>query len=92
MKLEDFDFDLPEELIAQHPVEPRDSSRLMMIDRSTEGIGHHVFRHLPDLLQAGDVLVVNNTKVIPARLIGEKEDTQAKIECLLLTRREKDVL
>lgn len=91
MKLEDFDFDLPDELIAQHPVEPRDSSRLMVINRSTRGIEHHKFRELPDLLQAGDVLVVNNTKVIPARLIGEKEDTQAKIECLLLTRREKDV-
>lgn len=91
MKLEDFDFDLPEELIAQHPVEPRDSSRLMVVNRVTGGIEHHVFRELPDLLQAGDVLVVNNTKVIPARLIGEKEDTQAKIECLLLNRREKDI-
>ncbi|MGE4273469.1 MAG: tRNA preQ1(34) S-adenosylmethionine ribosyltransferase-isomerase QueA [Desulfitobacterium sp.] len=91
MKVEDFDFDLPEELIAQHPLEPRDASRLMMVNRSSGRIEHHVFHELPDLLRAGDVLVVNNTKVIPARLIGEKEDTQAKIECLLLTRREKDV-
>ncbi|MEL1135087.1 tRNA preQ1(34) S-adenosylmethionine ribosyltransferase-isomerase QueA [Desulfitobacterium sp. THU1] len=91
MKVEDFDFDLPEELIAQHPLEPRDASRLMTVSRTSGRIEHHVFHELPDLLQAGDVLVVNNTKVIPARLIGEKEDTQAKIECLLLTRREKDV-
>lgn len=91
MKLEDFDFDLPEELIAQHPVEPRDSSRLMVVDRSTGDIKHQVFRELPSLLKAGDVLVVNNTRVIPARLMGEKEGTQAKIECLLLKRRERDV-
>lgn len=91
MKLEDFDFNLPEELIAQHPVEPRDSSRLMVVDRSTGNIQHHVFRELPGLLKAGDVLVVNNTRVIPARLMGEKEGTQAKMECLLLKRREQDV-
>lgn len=91
MKLEDFDFDLPEELIAQHPIEPRDSSRLMVIDRSNGSIKHQVFRELPSLLKAGDVLVVNNTRVIPARLMGEKEGTQAKIECLLLKRRERDV-
>jgi S-adenosylmethionine:tRNA ribosyltransferase-isomerase len=91
LKLEDFDFNLPEELIAQHPVEPRDSSRLMVVNRSTGNIQHHVFRELPGLLKAGDVLVVNNTRVIPARLMGEKEGTQAKIECLLLKRRERDV-
>lgn len=91
MKLEDFDFDLPEELIAQHPIEPRDSSRLMVIDRSNGSIKHQVFRELPSLLKAGDVLVVNNTRVIPARLMGEKEGTQAKIECLLLKRRERDI-
>ncbi len=91
MKLEDFDFNLPVELIAQHPVEPRDSSRLMVVDRSTGNIKHQVFRELPGLLKAGDVLVVNNTRVIPARLMGEKEGTQAKIECLLLKRRERDV-
>ncbi|WP_018211086.1 tRNA preQ1(34) S-adenosylmethionine ribosyltransferase-isomerase QueA [Desulfitobacterium hafniense] len=91
MKLEDFDFELPEDRIAQHPVEPRDSSRLMVMNRWTGEIEHRVFRELPELLQGGDVLVVNNTRVIPARLIGEKEGTQAKIECLLLTRRDKDV-
>lgn len=90
MKLEDFDFELPEELIAQHPVEPRDSSRLMVVDRKTGQIGHHVFRELPNLLKPGDVLVVNNTRVLPARLIGEKEGTQARIECLLLKRLERD--
>lgn len=91
MKLEDFDFNLPMELIAQHPVEPRDSSRLMVINRSTGTFTHQVFRDLPSLLKSGDVLVVNNTRVIPARLIGEKEGTQAKIECLLLKRREHNV-
>lgn len=91
LKLEDFDFNLPEELIAQHPVEPRDSSRLMAVNRSTGQISHHTFRDLPQLLRAGDVLVVNNTRVIPARLIGEKEGTQAKIECLLLKRLERDI-
>jgi S-adenosylmethionine:tRNA ribosyltransferase-isomerase len=91
LKLEDFDFDLPEELIAQYPVEPRDSSRLMVVERSTGLIHHHKFSELPSLLRSGDVLVVNNTRVIPARLIGEKEGNQAKIECLLLTRRERDI-
>lgn len=91
LKLEDFDFNLPMELIAQHPVEPRDSSRLMVINRSTGTFAHKVFRDLPSILKSGDVLVVNNTRVIPARLIGEKEGTQAKIECLLLKRREQDV-
>jgi S-adenosylmethionine:tRNA ribosyltransferase-isomerase len=91
LKLEDFDFNLPEELIAQHPVEPRDASRLMVVERSTGQIDHHIFRELPNLLKAGDVLVINNTRVIPARLIGEKEGTQAKIECLLLKRLERDV-
>lgn len=91
MKVSDFDFYLPEELIAQHPVEPRDSSRLMTIDRQAGKIEHHYFRDLPCLLQPGDLLVLNNTRVIPARLIGEKEGSQAKIELLLLKRVEKDV-
>jgi S-adenosylmethionine:tRNA ribosyltransferase-isomerase len=91
LQLEDFNFDLPLELIAQHPVEPRDFSRLMVIDRAQESISHQIFRDLPHLLKPGDVLVVNNTRVIPARLIGEKEGSQAKIECLLLKRRERDV-
>ncbi len=91
MQLDDFDFYLPQELIAQHPVEPRDSSRLMLINSASDTIAHYEFTELPDLLQKGDLLVVNNTKVIPARLIGEKVGTQAKIECLLLKRHEKDV-
>ncbi len=89
MKVADFDYDLPEELIAQHPLEPRDSSRLMVLNRENEGVGHHVFHDLPQYLHAGDVLVLNTTRVIPARLIGEKE-TQAKIEFLLLKRLEQD--
>lgn len=91
MELSDFDFDLPEELIAQHPVEPRDSSRLMVVHRVKGEIKHHIFHELPDLLQPGDVLVVNNTRVLPARLIGEKEGTGANIECLLLKRVERDI-
>lgn len=91
MELSEFDFYLPQELIAQHPVEPRDSSRLMVIHRAQGKIEHHTFHDLPNLLQAGDVLVVNNTRVIPARLIGEKEGTGAHIECLLLKRLERDV-
>lgn len=87
----DFDFHLPQELIAQTPVEPRDSSRLMVLNRVKEQIDHRIFRDLVELLQPGDVLVLNNTRVIPARLIGEKEGSQAKIEILLLNRLERDV-
>lgn len=91
MNVSEFDFDLPETLIAQHPVEPRDASRLMVIERDSGGIEHHTFRDLVSLLKTGDVLVLNNTRVIPARLIGEKEGTEAKIEVLLLKRLELDV-
>ncbi|WP_088186312.1 tRNA preQ1(34) S-adenosylmethionine ribosyltransferase-isomerase QueA [Desulfosporosinus sp. FKA] len=91
MNVSEFDFDLPEELIAQHPVEPRDASRLMVVDRKTGSLEHHTFRDLVSLLDSGDVLVLNNTRVIPARLIGEKVDSQAKIEVLLLKRLELDV-
>jgi S-adenosylmethionine:tRNA ribosyltransferase-isomerase len=91
LNVSDFDFYLPEALIAQHPVEPRDSSRLMLVDRGTGSIEHHIFRDLSFLLKAGDVLVINNTRVIPARLIGEKEGTEAKIEVLLLRRLELNV-
>lgn len=91
MKVSDFDFILPEELIAQYPVEPRDSSRLMVLNRSSKGIEHKYFRVLPELLGPGDVLVINNTRVIPARLLGEKTDTRAKLEVLLLKRLERDV-
>ena len=91
MNVSDFDFDLPETLIAQHPVEPRDASRLMVVNRDNGRIEHHTFRDLVALLKKGDVLVLNNTRVIPARLIGEKEGTEAKIEVLLLKRLELDV-
>ncbi|EGW40397.1 tRNA preQ1(34) S-adenosylmethionine ribosyltransferase-isomerase QueA [Desulfosporosinus sp. OT] len=91
MNLSEFDFDLPETLIAQHPVEPRDASRLMVVKRDGGVIEHHTFRELVSFLKTGDVLVLNNTRVIPARLIGEKEGTEAKIEVLLLRRLELDV-
>lgn len=91
MNVSEFDFDLPETLIAQHPVEPRDASRLMVVNRDSKRIEHHTFRDLVSLLKTGDVLVLNNTRVIPARLIGEKEGTEAKIEVLLLKRLELDV-
>lgn len=87
----DFYFDLPQELIAQDPLEDRASSRLLMLRKDTGEISHHVFRDITDALQPGDCLVLNNTKVIPARLLGTKEDTGAAIELLLLKRREKDV-
>lgn len=91
MRLEDFDYYLPEELIAQHPVEPRDSSRLMIVDRISGDILHKTFRDILNFLQAGDVLVLNKTKVIPARLLGEKKDTGANIEVLLLHRLEQNL-
>lgn len=87
----DFYFDLPQELIAQDPLEDRASSRLLMLRKDTGEISHHVFRDITDALHPGDCLVLNNTKVIPARLLGTKEDTGAAIELLLLKRREKDV-
>lgn len=84
MKLEDFDYALPEELIAQTPLKNRDHSRLMVVDRKTGSIAHHHFADIIDYLNPGDTLVLNDTKVLPARLIGEKEDTKAVIEILLL--------
>lgn len=91
MKTSDFYFDLPQELIAQDPLEDRSSSRLMVLDREKGKTEHHVFREIIDYLNPGDCLVVNNTKVIPARLFGTKEGTEAKIEILLLKRKENDV-
>jgi len=91
LNVSEFDFDLPETLIAQHPVEPRDASRLMVVNRDGGRIEHHTFRDLVSLLRMGDVLVLNNTRVIPARLIGEKKGTEVKIEILLLKRLELDV-
>lgn len=91
MRKEDFNFDLPEELIAQDPLEDRSSSRLLVLDKETGKTEHHVFREIIEYLEAGDCLVINDTKVIPARLIGSKIGTDAKIEVLLLKRKENDV-
>ena len=91
MKTSDFYFELPQELIAQDPLKDRSSSRLMILDRATGEVSHHVFKEIIDELNPGDCLVINNTKVIPARLYGVKEDTGAHIEILLLKRRENDV-
>ncbi|MDU5106882.1 tRNA preQ1(34) S-adenosylmethionine ribosyltransferase-isomerase QueA [Clostridium sp.] len=90
MKVSDFDFDLPEELIAQHPLEKRDASRLMVLDKNTGNIEHRSFYDVIEYLNEGDTLVLNNTRVMPARLIGEKEETGGKIEFLLLKRLEGD--
>ena len=91
MKTSDFYYDLPEELIAQDPVEDRSSSRLLVLDREHGEISHHIFKDIIDYLNPEDCLVINDTKVIPARLYGVKEDTGAHIEILLLKRRENDV-
>lgn len=91
LKTSDFYFDLPEELIAQDPLEDRSSSRLLVLNRETGETAHHIFKEIIDYLQPGDCLVLNNTKVIPARLLGEKEDTHAAVEVLLLKRREGNV-
>lgn len=91
MDVKDFYYELPQELIAQDPLEDRSGSRLMVLDKNTGEIEHHVFRDIIDFLHPGDCLVINNTKVIPARLYGAKEGTQAKIEILLLKRRENDI-
>ena len=91
MNIKEFYYDLPEELIAQDPLADRSSSRLLTLDKNSGAFSHHVFRDIVDYLNPGDCLVVNNTKVIPARLMGEKEGTGAGIEVLLLKRHENDV-
>ena len=91
MRTKDFDFYLPEELIAQDPLEDRSSSRLLKLDKKTGEWEHKIFKNVVEYLKPGDCLVLNNTKVIPARLIGEKEGTGAKIELLLLKRKENDI-
>ncbi|MDO5573060.1 MAG: tRNA preQ1(34) S-adenosylmethionine ribosyltransferase-isomerase QueA [bacterium] len=91
MKTSDFDYDLPQELIAQDPLKDRAASRLLVLDRNTGAYEHHVFRDIKQYLKPGDCLVLNNTKVIPARLLGVKEDTGAGVEVLLLKRRENDI-
>ncbi|MBQ4282784.1 MAG: tRNA preQ1(34) S-adenosylmethionine ribosyltransferase-isomerase QueA [Lachnospira sp.] len=87
MNLHDFYYDLPEELIAQDPLSDRSSSRLMVLDKETGAVSHKVFKDIIDYLNPGDCLVINDTKVLPARLIGEKEGTGAAVEVLLLTRK-----
>ena len=91
MKIEEFDYDLPKELIAQHPNQKRDEARLMVLDRKTKKIEHRIFKDIIDYLEPGDCLVLNNTKVLPARLYGIKEDTKIQVEILLLKRMENDV-
>lgn len=91
MNVKDFDFYLPEEQIAQDPLENRSDSRLMVLDRKSGEIEHKIFRDITGYLKKGDCLVINNTKVLPARLIGVKEETGAKIEILLLKRKENDI-
>lgn len=91
MNVSDFNFELPQELIAQDPLEERSSSRLLVLHKNTGETEHRSFRDLKSYLQKGDCLVINDTKVIPARLYGVREETGAKIEVLLLKRREGDV-
>ena len=91
LKKSDFYFDLPQELIAQDPLEDRSSSRLLVLDKETGEMEHRVFHDIVEYLHEGDCLILNNTKVIPARLMGTKKDTGATIEVLLLKRRENDI-
>ena len=91
LKTSDFYFDLPKELIAQDPLENRSSSRLLMVDKNTGVVRHEIFHNIVDYLHAGDCLVLNDTKVLPARLLGIKPDTGAQVEVLLLKRREGNV-
>ena len=91
MDVKDFYYDLPQELIAQDPLEDRSSSRLMVLDKITGEVEHRHFKDIIEYLRPGDCLVINNTKVIPARLYGVKEGTEAKIEILLLKRKENDI-
>lgn len=91
MDVKDFYYELPQELIAQDPLPDRSSSRLLVLDKNTGEVEHRVFRDIVEYLRPGDCLVINNTKVIPARLYGVKEGTQAKIEILLLKRKENDI-
>ncbi|MBO4376450.1 MAG: tRNA preQ1(34) S-adenosylmethionine ribosyltransferase-isomerase QueA [Lachnospiraceae bacterium] len=91
LKTSDFYFDLPEELIAQDPLEDRSSSRLLVLDKNTGAVEHHIFKNIIDYLNPGDCLVLNNTKVIPARLLGQREATGGAVEVLLLKRNADDV-
>ncbi len=90
MRLADFDYELPRELIAQEPIEPRDASRLLVVDRNSGRLEHRVFRDLPEYLRPGDALVLNQTRVIPARLIGRRVPTGGTAEVFLLRRLDRD--
>lgn len=90
MRVDEFDFELPKELIAQHPLAERTASRLMTLNKRTGEIGHHVFSDLIEYLNPGDTLILNDTRVIPARLFGVKSDTGAKVEFLLLKETDPD--
>ena len=90
MKLTDFNYNLPEELIAQTPIQKRDESRLMLLDKNTGEIQHKIFKDIIDYLEPGDCIVRNNTKVIPARLYGKKE-TGANVEFVLLKNIQGDI-
>lgn len=91
LKKTDFYFDLPQKLIAQDPLEDRSASRMLVLDKQSGEVSHHTFKEVVEYLKPGDCLVLNNTKVIPARLVGEREGTGAHIELLLLKRREGDI-
>ena len=91
MKTSDFDYELPQERIAQTPAEPRDSSRLLVYDRATGKKEHRIFHDLPQYLRKGDLLVINQTKVIPARIFGKKDETGGQVEVLLLRRVEENL-
>ena len=90
LKTHDFYYDLPQELIAQTPVEPRDASRLMVLDRNTGGVSHHHFYEIGQFLRPGDCLILNDSRVLPARIYGVKEDTGAHVEFLLLENKGDD--
>ena len=90
LKVSDFDYELPEELIAQHPLQKRDMSRLLVYDRKSQEIHHRIFKDIGEYLRAGDCLVINDTKVIPARLYGVRKDSGGAIEFLLLERLENN--
>lgn len=90
MKTSDFYYDLPEELIAQEPLKDRASSRLLVLDKNTGKIEHKIFKNIVDYLKKGDCLVINDTKVMPARLIGARKNTGARVEILLLVRKDLD--
>ena len=91
MNVTDFDYDLPVELIAQHPADKRDESRLLVVDRENNKVYHKKFYEIIDFLEAGDCLVLNNSKVLPTRLFGIKEKTEAKIEFLLTKKVDEDL-